>query len=156
LQRYGLWVVSLRNPAAAYLAPHYVSLEAVEMIVKEGTYAQFEAWLEEVCTSEKPGSDIVAYNFGLFEGENGYVTYLIGSTEYDEEDPDWACNGDFVPKRKYFELSGSADADWQEIQTIVEAFVKQFISAPDCQASFLSTAQAITVGFDDGDLVKVN
>jgi len=101
------------------------------MIDKESTYALFEAWLEEVCASEKPGSDIVAYNFGLFEGENGYMAYLIGSTEYDEEDPDRACNEDFVPKRKYF-------------------------SAPERQASFLSTAQAITVGFDDGDLVKVN
>ena len=126
------------------------------MIDKESTYALFEARLEEVCASEKPGSDIVAYNFGLFEGENGYMAYLIGSTEYDEEDPDWACNEDFVPKRKYFELPGSDEADWQEIQAVVETFVRQFISAPERQASFLSTAQAITVGFDDGDLVKVN
>ncbi len=134
----------------------YMALETVEMIDREDTYTQFEAWLEKVCDSEKPGSDIVAYNFGLFEGENGYYNFLTGITDYDEEDPHCHCNVDFVPNHKYYELSGSAGTNWHEIQAAVEVFVKRYISAPVRQASFLSIAQVVTVGFDDGDLVKVH
>jgi len=125
------------------------------MIDERCLYDQFEAWLEDVCRAEEPGADIVAYNLGLFEGERGYVAYLIGSIEYDEEDPDWACSEDFVPKQKYFRLPDSAGADWQDVQTMVEKFVSRFVSTPEHGSCFLVNAETITVGFDEGDLSRV-
>jgi hypothetical protein len=52
--------------------------------------AEFETWLYEIVTSEKPSSEISAYRFGLGEIEEGYVLYLAGSKEYDEENDEWA------------------------------------------------------------------
>lgn len=115
----------------------------------------FAAWLEQVCASEEPDSSIIAYNFGLYESVSGYVVYLVGSTEYAEDDPDWACNEDFVPRQRCVTLPDSVGVEWQAIQSLVEGFVRQFIAPRDATTCFLLRARAITVGFDDGDLTTV-
>ena len=72
---------------------------------------KIEYWLDQmnVETSCLP-ADIVAFNFGLFETENGYGIYLIGSKSYDEQDDDWACDIDFEPEDKYGSSDISSDA----------------------------------------------
>ena len=48
-------------------------------------------WLSNVSGSERPRTQIVAFNVGLFESPDGFVAYLIGSSAYDPVDDDWAC-----------------------------------------------------------------
>jgi len=119
------------------------------------TYPGFQKWLQGVCAVENPSSDIIAYNVGLFEGENGYTVYLTGSVEYDEDDSDWACNEDFTPEERYFVLPDSTDDEWEVAQDNVKKMLQLFIEEPAFKTSFLSKAKAITVGFDDGDLERV-
>jgi hypothetical protein len=57
-----------------------------------------QEWLTRVATSETPPKDVIAYNIGLFKTEDGYSAYLVGSTEYDEDDADWACKEAFSPR----------------------------------------------------------
>ena len=46
-------------------------------------------WLNEVLEKNIP-TGIKAFNFNLYEGsEDTYDIELIGSDEFDEEDPDW-------------------------------------------------------------------
>jgi hypothetical protein len=45
-----------------------------------------QAWLIHLCDTEHPDTSIIAYHFGLFETENGYTIYLIGSKEFDNDD----------------------------------------------------------------------
>jgi len=104
---------------------------------------------------KKPSESIVAYNIGLFESEDGYMAYLIGSQEYDESNDDWACNEDFVPRKKYFNLPNSKDKKWEIILEEVKVFMKEFMKSDSAKESFFSYATAITVGFDEGDLIKV-
>ena len=40
---------------------------------------QIEDWLLELSHNEVIPENIVALNFGIFESENGYCVYLIGS-----------------------------------------------------------------------------
>ena len=51
---------------------------------------QIEDWLLELSHNEVIPENIVALNFGIFESENGYCVYLIGSESYDVDDDDWA------------------------------------------------------------------
>ena len=62
------------------------------------TQEKFNNWLDDIIKNEKPNSDIIAYWVGIFETEEGYETYLIGSREFDSNDDDWACNVDFTPE----------------------------------------------------------
>lgn len=52
-------------------------------------------WIQQINDETILPSDIVAFNFGLFESEEGYCIYLTGSKFYDESDDDWACDIDF-------------------------------------------------------------
>lgn len=119
------------------------------------TYPEFKKWLDEICATEQPISEIIAYNFGLFEGEDGHTVYLVGSEEYDEDDSDWACNEDFTPVQRYFALPDSSNDEWEVVQENVTQMLKQFMEEPVFEESFLAKATAITVGYDDGDLERV-
>ncbi|HEV2800713.1 MAG TPA: hypothetical protein VGW12_09460 [Pyrinomonadaceae bacterium] len=120
-------------------------------------YEDFVGWLERVGKSRPKPRGIAAYNFGIFESESGYIVYLVGSGEYDPEDDDWACNEDYVPREKYFELprSFTGRKQWPGVQREVARLVKQFINSPEFKRSLLARASAITVGFDDGELQRV-
>jgi len=117
----------------------------------------FQDWLQSICITEKPHKSIIAYNVGIFESVDGYMVYLIGSKEFDEEDSDWATNEDFIPKNKYYRLPKQEfkDMKWDEVQTKIEQMLKDFINSDTFKRSFFSEAKAITTGFDDGDLIRV-
>lgn len=65
------------------------------------SYKQFEDWLNELFELEKVQDDILAFNFGLFESEDGIQLYITGSTEWDLDDEDWASNNDYFPEGRY-------------------------------------------------------
>ena len=101
---------------------------------------QIEDWLLELSHNEVIPENIVALNFGIFESENGYCVYLIGSESYDVDDDDWACDVDYEPVDKYL----------NEVITIL----LDIISLEKVSAWLLHT-KYITVGFDDGVLEKI-
>jgi hypothetical protein len=112
------------------------------------------AWLNNINLNSKPTNDVKAYWFGLFETPNGYTIYLTGSNTYDENDSDWACNVDFAPKEKYMEL-GLKGYKWEDVLKIAIDLVKSFIESEDYKKHFISKADHIAIGFDDGDLIKI-
>jgi hypothetical protein len=125
--------------------------------VSSSIFENFSSWLERIGNNSPPPEGIVAYNFGLFEGADGYTVYLTGSREYDPEDDRWACSEDYVPAEKYFTLPTSfARKDWRSIQREVALLVRRFLDSPKSASSFFTPSAAITVGFDDGDLERVN
>jgi hypothetical protein len=113
------------------------------------------AWLEEVARDEKPPPAIVAYNIGLFQSPEGYCAYLSGATRYSEEDPDWARDDTYTPVHRYCVLGDLGGRDSSEVRRSVVESVRSFLGSPAGGASFFARAQAVTVGFDDGDLVAV-
>ena len=125
------------------------------MIDQKILYVEFDAWLRKICLMDYPEPEIIAYYLGLFESSTGGVTaYLIGSKEFDEEDEDWACNDDFVPqpKLKYLHLRGTEAMNWMEVQSMVASMMKKFLKDPVHENCFLNQAEAIAVGFDEGNL----
>jgi len=118
---------------------------------------QFNNWINRLTKSEKPTTDIVAFNFGLFETEDGYTIYVIGAKSFDEDDPDWATEVDFEPKEKYLEINPdeAKGLEWNEVLEKSKTTIEQFVSSDKFENSFLRSAQAITTGFDGGDLLRI-
>ncbi len=113
--------------------------------------AKFNKWLDHIIQNESPDSNIIAYYFGIFETENGFETYVIGSKEFDENDDDWACNVDFEPINKYLEL-GQINTDWQQILAQNKEYIKAYMQSENFKGSFLDKSKVIATGFDGGDL----
>ncbi|MBO9154935.1 hypothetical protein ACFOTA_22155 [Chitinophaga sp. GCM10012297] len=114
-------------------------------------------WLFQLCDTESPDTSIAAYHFGLFETAHGYEIYLIGSKEFDEEDSDWACNVDFEPVNKYFPLTQEEyrNVGWEKILERIISELSAFVRTEKFATSFFSKAEAVSTGFDDGDLVRI-
>jgi hypothetical protein len=118
---------------------------------------QFDNWITRLAKMETPTNDILAFNFGLFETENGYTIYVIGAKTFDEEDSDWATEADFEPKDRYLEINPSETEglEWTQVLEKVKLTVEDFVSSDKFENSFLRHAKFITTGFDDGDLLRI-
>lgn len=106
---------------------------------------QIEDWLLELSHNEVIPENIVALNFGIFESENGYCVYLIGSESYDVDDDDWACDVDYEPVDKYLNIEG-VDVDPDKFLNEVITILLDIISLEKVSAWLLHT-KYITVGF---------
>ena len=109
---------------------------------------EFQSWIESI--TERPSLE--AINIGLFQSQDSFTAYLIGSNEYDPNNDDWACNEDFIPSNKYLVLNVDL-TEWHSVQQLVVESVQQIINSG--QQTILNCAPNVTVGFDDGDLEKV-
>ncbi len=112
----------------------------------------FEKWLTEIGSSKNFSQEIKALNFGLFEIENGYGIYLIGSKEYDENNGDWATNEDFVPKNKYYYIEQSEKQEWEEFQKDTRKRILDYLDSKKEDGLIFNRVRHITIGFDDGNL----
>ncbi len=113
-------------------------------------------WLERIVATEMPAPDVVAFNIGLLETDKGFTAYLVGSKSYDPNNDDWACNEDFTPTERYCALPSMRSEDtWETVQHRVAEEMRAFLSKANVRTSFLGKAEAVTVGFDDGELLRV-
>lgn len=115
---------------------------------------KIEKWLQQIVVSECVPTDIVAFNFGIFEVDDGYCIYLIGSKYYDESDDDWVCSVDYEPKEKYLEITNT-EMDWEEFQKNVEKIVSNYILEKGISETSFFSGKIVTVGFDDGALERI-
>lgn len=114
-------------------------------------------WLDRMERKSLVPADIVAFHFGLFESEEGYCIYLIGSAQYDEADDDWACNVNFEPEDNSLELTSRevGNMAWEEFQNAVKEIIAAYIVKAPAESMFRIRQRIVTVGFDDGELEKV-
>jgi len=119
----------------------------------EKIYSALEKWVKGM--NEEPASDVIAFNFGLFESEEGYMSYLIGAKEYDPEDDDWACDESYTPANRYFLIPDSKGASWEDVQNVMTEVLKKFVDSDGFNNTVLSDSIVITIGFDDGELERI-
>lgn len=102
-----------------------------------------------------PPKEVVAFNFGIFQNEVGYVMYLVGSFEYDENDDDWASIE--LPKAvyRYLNIPASQSKKWDFILHYCSSLLLELEKEGKFNIELFRNAIAITTGFDDGDLVKI-
>ena len=116
---------------------------------------EIKEWLKDINNTTLP-NDVIALNFGLFETEDGYGLYMIGATEYNEDDEDWACEP-VVYKSSYLILEAPElkTMNWEGVLDTMVKILTEALSVylSDKQSPFYG--KIITTGFDDGELVRI-
>lgn len=110
----------------------------------------FRDWLDQEL-SELPKA-IVAVCVNLYDAP--FAAELVGATEFDEDDDDWACEEDWRGRQR-FELS-SIEAQWEERLAVVHEWLTSWFETCAGPASLARRLEALGVGFVDGDLLRVD
>jgi hypothetical protein len=119
--------------------------------------AQISNWLGRLLVAQPPPPNIVAFNVGLFETQDGYCAYLSGATRFDASSDNWALEDAYAPSQREFPIPKSlySFSSWEDALSQVQGAVKRALGHTVLKQSALARAQAVTVGFDDGDLERV-
>ena len=114
---------------------------------------QFEDWLNKSMTQHIP-AEVVAYSFNLFEyGRGMYGMELIGASEFDPDDRDWACEEIWEPDPRELEISEDfCCSDWESCLRDVRSLVLNVLEKSTPAVARLKTSKGIGIGFVDGDM----
>lgn len=119
---------------------------------------ELTAWISKMNLDKKLFNEITAINFGIFESVEGYMIYLTGAKQFDQDKADWACSIDFDlnSDQKYLLIPKelTANTNWKEVLYLTEITLKEFIDSDRFKDSYLFE-RILTTGFDDGDLIRI-
>lgn len=118
-------------------------------------YQQVESWLNTILQQDMPGG-IAGLNFNLYEdyganGEKRWSMELIGSSCFDQEDEDWACDEvcDFGTREDPF--CWEENTQWEMIIDKVIQILRKYLSEGRF-AEKLKQFDGVGVGFVDGNI----
>lgn len=112
---------------------------------------QFFAWIDgAVC--QAPRADVVAFCFNLYEATDSFHVQLVGSSRFDQDDRDWACDEVYTTGEDVFVLPHSvASSEWTEGFDVAKRWISEYLRCGP-HAALLRSACAVAVGFVDGDI----
>lgn len=116
-------------------------------------YTDFAGWLDIVLAPALP-EGIKAFCFNLYEDAEDahlFAFQLIGAPSYDPMMPDWACE-EVYSTGEYLFLHRSVS--WETCLEDGEALIRRYLNLGLYRSKLLA-ADAVAVGFVDGDLVAV-
>lgn len=120
------------------------------MIKKE---KDFINWIDGQL-NELLSDNIVAFNINIYESP--FTIEIVGSSEFNPDNEDWACNEDWIPKNRLIQVSSSFFGNsWAEAQENIVAMAKLYIQSSSKNALKLKNSKAFAVGFVDGNLSYV-
>jgi len=110
----------------------------------------FHKWLDRQLNVDIP-EDIIAFNVNIYESP--FKIEIVGSSEFDPDDEDWACNEDWVPKKREISVSDSLfGSSWEDAQENIKSMAKSYIESNMKNVHKVKSAKAFAVGFVDGNL----
>jgi hypothetical protein len=118
---------------------------------------QYQAWLEDALTEGLP-NDVVAFAFNLFEQRSNDARYgveFVGASEFDRNNPDWACSEAWEPSkgRKVAIPLSFCDGSWELCLSQMSDLISSFLREPSPLSQKLNSVRGIGVGFVDGELL---
>jgi hypothetical protein len=102
-------------------------------------------------------SSVKAFTFNLYEpwhidGVN-FGIELVGTSEFDEEDPDWACAEEWEPEIRGINIPVSySGQEWEECLLNIKTLLIKQLKNDSSSIRKLKSKQGIGYGFVDGDL----
>ncbi|UZR97219.1 hypothetical protein [Chondrinema litorale] len=114
-------------------------------------------WLQNIEKQDgTPPEQVIVFNFGLIESDEGYKMYLVGGFEYSEEDDNWAIFDLPTKDYRYLKLPDDMqDESWENVLEIAETALKELEKEGALNKTLVRKAKALTTGFDDGELIKI-
>lgn len=113
----------------------------------------FAKWLEAAFSLE-PGPDVIAFCLNLYDAP--FRADIIGSTHYDPDDSDWACDEVWRPDILPFDFPEHLSAlEWGERRSLACGMLIECLEDSGEVMRPLRAATVVAVGFVGGDLVVV-
>ena len=114
----------------------------------------FSSWLDSQLNVEIP-AEVVAFNINVYEAP--FTIEIVGSNDFDADDEDWACNGDWIPSARSIEVSNHLFGNsWEVAEQNIVDMARSYLKSNYVNASKLKRAKAFAVGFVDGSLNLIN
>jgi len=114
----------------------------------------FKTWLRGSTRTDLPVS-VRAFSFNLYELANRDSPFgieLIGSSDFDVEDSDWACENVWAATPRMLEIPVAfSSRSWEACLAAIRRLVVAAIDE-DSAGEVLKSREGIAVGFIDGDL----
>ena len=114
--------------------------------------SRFNIWLASVLPKRKP-RQVIAFCFNIGEKPKSFYVELVGSRIYDSESEDWPCDESWTCRPNFFYLPRKDYTDWTAALAATKELISSFMATHN---TLLNDAQAVAVGFVDGDLVTVS
>ena len=95
---------------------------------------------------------VIAWHFDLYEP---YALQLAGSSSYDADDDDWACEDEdeFYPQSSRLQLDFLSELSWRQVlKMLVQALRELREQMPDAK---IFECKHVAAGFVDGDLILI-
>ena len=95
---------------------------------------------------------VIAWHFDLYEP---YALELAGSSSYDADDDDWACEDEdeFYPQSSRLQLDFLSELSWRQVlKMLVQALRELREQMPDAK---IFECKHVAAGFVDGDLILI-
>ncbi len=110
----------------------------------------------KICRTEKLEKESITYKFILFETENCYSIRLNAITEFKKKVTD-STKKDSTFSVNHYSLSKNEfkNLAWKEVMSKIKSQIKEFAKTKEFEHSSLAKAKAITILFDDGDLISL-
>ena len=116
------------------------------------SYKEFEKWVDSSLNTELP-ENVVAFCFNLYDDGNGqWSVELVGTSSFDKDDSDWACNEVFDTRNN--PLKWKSKESWKKVLSSVRFHLETYMKNGK-HASLLRSQQGIGLGFVDGDLIVI-
>ncbi len=116
---------------------------------KKSEEIEFFNWLDGVLSKKLP-SNIRAINFNLYEDSNNkWSIELVGTTTFDENNSDWACDEVYATRENPYVLV--KESNWKKIEDLYTSFLKNYLDTGK-YSNILKEYCGIGIGFVDGDL----
>ena len=103
-----------------------------------------------------PPEEVVVFHLGIYRSDEGFVMYLVGGFEYSESNDEWAHLE--MPRQDYRYLllpEIVQDKPWQLLVTYAKNTLLELEAEGAFKGNILMNAQAITTGYDEGDIIKI-
>lgn len=112
---------------------------------------QFNAWVDRLLI-EFGATPVVAYNFNLYEHEDGFAIQLVGTGSFDPKDEDWACDEIFSSGEDLFYLPHAVVGNqWQTGLETANSLVKHYLQHGK-YATLMKATRGVGVGFVNGNI----
>lgn len=109
----------------------------------------FRDWLNQVLSNKFP-EEMIAVNFNLYEDENNqWSIEFVGTSHFDIEDSDWACDEVFSTRDNPYVFTKVAK--WNDILDEVTLWISEYLCNEN-GAEKIKSYKGIGVGFVDGDI----
>ena len=131
--------------------PHGKEGKSDKLKKKEALKQKLRELLEGLEREEIP-KRVIAWHFDLYEP---YALELAGSSSYDADDDDWACEDEdeFYPEYSRLQLEFLNELSWRQVlKLLVQALRELREQMPDAK---IFKCKHIAVGFVDGDLILI-